>query len=72
MPQSDFRPAEALSQTPDGKYAVGARVSHERFGPGTVKEIMGSNPGDMKLRIAFDTQGEKTLLLKFARIHVIQ
>ena len=72
MPQSDFRPAEALTQTPDGKYTIGARVSHERFGPGTVKEIIGSNPADMKLRIAFDTQGEKTLLLKFARIHVIQ
>ncbi len=64
-------PEPQIQQTPDGKFRIGARVEHERFGLGTVKEISGSNINDLKLKIAFDTQGEKTLLLKFARIHTI-
>ncbi len=58
-----------LSQTPDGKYAVGSRVLHDRFGEGTVREILCTDKKDIKLRILFDSpHEEKTLLLKFARI----
>ncbi len=58
-----------LSQTPDGKYAVGSRVLHDRFGEGTVREILCTDKKDIKMRILFDSpHEEKTLLLKFARI----
>lgn len=64
-------PADSISQTPDGKFRVGSRVRHSRFGVGTIKDIFGTSADDMKLRIAFDGDGEKTLLLKFARIEAI-
>lgn len=63
-------PVVSRRQTADGRYSVGARISHDRFGAGTIKEILGGDD-DVKLRIAFDTNGEKTLLLKFARINII-
>lgn len=63
-------PAESRTQTADGRYHVGDRISHDRFGAGTIEEILGGDD-DVKLRIAFDTNGEKTLLLKFARINTI-
>ena len=59
-----------LQSTPDGKFHVGSHVVHDRFGEGVVKAIIGLNPNDMKLRIEFDLQGEKTLLIKFARIRL--
>lgn len=64
-------PADSLKQTPDGKFKVGGRIKHSRFGTGTIKDIFGTSADDMKLRIAFDSDGEKTLLLKFARIEAI-
>lgn len=63
--------ADALMQTPDGKFRIQMRINHSRFGNGTIKEITGSNADDMKLKISFDQGGEKTLLLKFARIEAI-
>ena len=60
-----------LTETPDGKFKLGSRVKHSRFGIGTVKEIIGGNSDDMKLRIAFEHEGEKTLLLKFARLEAL-
>lgn len=68
----DAEPEKRLQQTPDGRYAVGTRVLHDRFGSGSVVEIMCSDRNDVKLRIVFDnTKEEKTLLLKFARIKPI-
>ncbi len=46
---------------------AGARVIHDRFGLGTVKEISGSG-ADAKAIIEFDNAGEKRLLLKFAKL----
>ena len=63
--------ADALMQTPDGKFRLQMRINHSRFGNGTIKEITGSNADDMKLKIVFDQCGEKTLLFKFARIEAL-
>lgn len=50
-------------------FRVGSRVSHEMFGTGKVLKISGN--GDMqKVTIAFEEKGTKTLLLKFANIHL--
>jgi DNA helicase II / ATP-dependent DNA helicase PcrA len=42
------------------KFAVGARVFHQKFGPGTVTEVE-----DDKLEIAFDKAGTKRVLDRF-------
>lgn len=47
--------------------AQGDRVIHDRFGLGTVKEIIGEG-ADRKAVINFDNAGEKRLLLKFAKL----
>ena len=47
----------------------GQRIEHNRFGLGTVKEISGPRE-DLKAKIAFDSYGEKILLLKYAKIRL--
>lgn len=48
---------------------VGARIEHNRFGFGVIKEISGS-VADMKATILFDNYGEKILILKYAKIRL--
>ena len=48
----------------------GTRVSHSRFGFGTVVNLEGSG-NDAKALIRFDQSGEKNLLLRFAKLKVI-
>lgn len=49
---------------------VGQKVIHDRFGRGEVKELSGE-PGNEKARILFETSGEKNLLLKFAKLRLL-
>lgn len=46
---------------------TGERVEHERFGAGTILELMGRAP-DMQAVINFDDYGEKRLFLKYAKL----
>ena len=62
---SDFEP------TPILQLRAGQRVEHNRFGFGQILEISG-NTADLKAKIAFDEHGEKTLILKYAKIRVVQ
>ncbi len=62
---TDFEP------TPVMQLRAGQRVEHNRFGLGYIKEITGG-PADLKAKIAFDDYGEKILLLKYAKIRVVQ
>ncbi|MGB0443313.1 MAG: 3'-5' exonuclease, partial [Flavobacteriaceae bacterium] len=48
----------------------GARVSHSRFGFGTVLHLEGSG-NDAKALIRFDQSGEKNLLLRFAKLKTV-
>lgn len=50
---------------------VGIMVEHERFGVGRIMALSGDS-ANRKARILFQNTGEKTLLLKFAKLHVIQ
>ena len=61
----DFEP------TPVMQLRAGQRVEHNRFGLGYIKEITGG-PADLKAKIAFDDHGEKILLLKYAKIRVVE
>ena len=48
----------------------GIKVNHERFGRGVVKSIVGIG-AEKKAEIEFETGGIKTLLLRFAKLSVI-
>jgi DNA helicase-2/ATP-dependent DNA helicase PcrA len=43
-----------------GAYAIGARVFHQKFGPGSVTAVEGN-----KLTVAFDHAGEKRVIDSF-------
>ncbi|MBI3143095.1 MAG: UvrD-helicase domain-containing protein [Bacteroidetes bacterium] len=50
---------------------IGQKVLHERFGKGLVNAIDGQ-PGNEKATITFDMYGQKTILLRFAKLSVLQ
>ena len=60
----DFEP------TPILQLKAGQRIEHNRFGFGKILEITGSS-ADLKAKIAFDEHGEKILILKYAKIRVV-
>ena len=49
----------------------GQIIMHERFGKGKVIKIEGAG-ADKKAEISFDTSGVKKLLLRFARLKIIE
>jgi DNA helicase-2/ATP-dependent DNA helicase PcrA len=51
--------------------SLGSRVGHMRFGKGTIVALEGQGP-DMKAEIKFDTSGTKKLLLRFAKLSLIE
>ena len=54
----------------DGEMSVGLRVSHMRFGKGTIVALEG-RAADQNATIHFDQAGEKKLLLRFAKLDLI-
>ncbi|MBL0097016.1 MAG: hypothetical protein IPP46_11435 [Bacteroidetes bacterium] len=64
-PVSDF-----IADDPS-KITTGVFVEHQRFGRGQVISIEGRSP-DHKATILFDGQGQKQLLLKFAKLKVVE
>ena len=63
-PSADFVP------TPIMQLKEGDRVEHNRFGFGKIEEISGPIT-DLKAKIVFDNHGEKILLLKYAKIRLV-
>ena len=56
--------------TPVLQLRAGQRIEHNRFGFGKILEITGG-ASDLKAKIAFDDHGEKILLLKYAKIRIV-
>lgn len=50
-------------------FAVGNHVLHQRFGKGVILALEGKAP-DIKAKIKFETQGEKSLLLRYAKLQL--
>ena len=65
VPDADFEP------TPILQLKVGQRIEHNRFGYGKIIEITGS-AADLKAKISFDNHGDKILILKYAKVRVVQ
>lgn len=51
----------------DLQFSVGDLVSHDRFGNGKIVSVIGQG-GETKAVVSFDFGGEKTLLLKYAKL----
>lgn len=64
VPSADFAPSDT------SKLAEGMRVEHLKFGFGQVQKI-DQNGNDRKAVIKFETAGEKTLLLSFAKLKIV-
>jgi len=61
---TNFVPSSAES------LSVGQRVEHNRFGKGVIKKIEGNGAG-RKAVVSFDLGGDKTLLLKYAKLMIL-
>jgi DNA helicase-2/ATP-dependent DNA helicase PcrA len=64
VPSAGFAPSDT------SKLQVGMEVEHERFGFGKVISLEGNKP-DIKATIFFKEIGQKQLLLKFAKLCII-
>ena len=73
-PSDRFRPVTATAKpsaaSAGGSFASGERVRHRVFGEGTVQRLYRENDND-KIDILFDKQGQKTLLLTYAKLERI-
>ena len=65
VPDADFEPTPVL------QLRAGQRIEHNRFGFGRIMEISG-DAADLKARISFDDHGDKVLILKYAKIRVVE
>ncbi|MCQ2217542.1 MAG: exodeoxyribonuclease V subunit gamma [Paludibacteraceae bacterium] len=75
--QSSFKPLSnnpnsisAVSNTNFGNIKVGTFVEHEKFGIGKVIELEGTD-GNCKATIMFKNMGQKKILLKYAKLKVL-
>ena len=64
VPSASFAPSDTSN------LQVGMEVEHERFGFGKVISLEGNKP-DIKATIFFKEIGQKQLLLKFAKLHIV-
>ena len=62
-------PSPGFSPSPIADLRVGQRVEHDRFGYGTILSLEGDGP-NRKAVVEFETGGQKTLLLKFAKLRI--
>jgi len=64
VPSANFRASDPTTLQP------GSRVEHQKFGLGTVVQL-DFGGADKKAKINFDSEGEKTLLLSFAKLMIV-
>lgn len=64
VPSENFKPSDTTL------LKSGMKIEHPKFGFGTVEAIE-SNGSERKAKIAFDSVGEKTLLLSFAKLMIL-
>lgn len=65
------KPTEGFAPSDTSNLQVGMEVEHERFGFGKVINLEGNKP-DIKATIFFKELGQKQLLLKFAKLRIVE
>lgn len=74
---STFRPIASVPHSSGNladasKIQAGIKVRHANFGEGVVLSVEGTDASSRKAVIRFQTSGERTLLLKYAKLEIIQ
>ncbi len=69
-PQPGDKVVSGASLHTPADLSEGMRIEHYRFGKGTIRAVDTSQP-DARIQVAFDTAGEKVLLLKFAKFSIL-
>ena len=64
-------PSPSLKSSSATGLSVGAVVSHDRFGKGVIIAIEGDG-GNEKATVSFENSGQKQLLLKYAKLQVVE
>ena len=67
MPMSEQKAVSKTGMTAKFNFNVGDNVTHERFGKGVITTIIGEG-NETKAVVDFANAGERTLMLKFARL----
>ena len=67
---NDTTSAAPFESDDPGKLEVGMFVEHQRFGRGKIVDLEGVMP-EMKAKVFFANAGEKQLLLKFAKLKIV-
>ncbi|MFN3589585.1 MAG: ATP-dependent helicase [Spirosomataceae bacterium] len=70
QPAANHTPTSGFSPSPVENMKVGQRVEHQKFGFGTITKLELVS-GAQKATVLFDKEGEKTLLLSFAKLQII-
>ena len=73
VPGKNLKPLRSSSSSNNlgsQEYMVGQNVSHERFGKGKITKLNGQG-ADQKAIIFFPNHGTKTVLLRFAKLSII-
>ncbi|BDC99876.1 ATP-dependent helicase [Persicobacter psychrovividus] len=70
-PQVDHKPSSGFTPSDPSLLAVGQKVEHLKFGFGKVVrlDLNGAAP---KAQVNFELVGDKTLLLSFAKLHIVE
>ena len=55
-----------------GQFTAGQKIEHERFGAGRIVSLEGSHPAERKAVVDFKQYGTKTLLLKYAKMKILE
>ncbi|MEN9444932.1 MAG: hypothetical protein RIS47_1823, partial [Bacteroidota bacterium] len=71
MANLNKQPTEEFSPSPVKDLKVGIRVLHASFGRGIIQEIEGVWPNSRAI-IVFEAVGKKLILLKFAKLKIVE
>ena len=63
-------PSAGFAPSPVADLRVGQHVEHDRFGYGKILSMEGEGP-NLKAVVDFENSGQKTLLLKFAKLRIV-
>lgn len=70
-PAGDHTPSSDFVASKPEELQEGFRVEHQKFGFGEIKKLENSDK-TLKATVVFDKVGEKTLLLSFAKLRVVE
>jgi DNA helicase II / ATP-dependent DNA helicase PcrA len=72
-PKKTFLPKRAASnaESEPSPFAVGMQVQHNLFGVGKIIAVQGLGE-DARIKVFFKSAGEKTLVIKFAKLNILE